>query len=164
MQSMMHRSRTFVVLALMTLTLPLALQDARAQADLITAKNPQAVLDLIKGYGSGELTTDEDGDPMVSGKIDGNRYHVYFYGCKNGKGCTDIQFRACWSESETTLDDVNQWNRRKRFGKAYLDKDNDPCLELITNLAYGVSKENLDDTIDWWAIALKEFKKDVISW
>jgi len=164
MQSMMCRSRTFVVFALMTLVLALALQDARAQADLITAKNPQAVLDLVKGYGNGELTTTKNGNPMISGKMDGSIFHVYFYGCKNGKDCTDILFLACWAKSEITLGDVNQWNRRKRFGKAFLNEDNHPCLKLTTNLAYGVSKENLDDTIDWWATALKEFKRSVVSW
>ena len=37
-----------------------------------------------------------------------------------------------------------------RFGKAYLDLDGHPTIEMNVNLSKGVSRENLDDTLDWW--------------
>jgi hypothetical protein len=60
------------------------------------------------------------------------------------------------------MSDINTWNRTKRFGKAFLDKDGDPALEMTVNLDYGVSRENLDDSFNWWSKAVKSFLKDVL--
>ncbi len=143
--------------------LSLSLQGVWAADALITAKDPEIILNLVKGYGSGDLGTDSEGDPRIQGRIGGTKYVVLFYGCKDGKACQDIQFVASWSDTNVTQEDVNNWNRTTRFGKAYLDKDNDPTLELIVNLNYGVSKKNLDDTIDWWAMVMKKFEKEVVN-
>ena len=53
--------------------------------------------------------------------------------------------------------------RDKKFGKAYLDQDGDPRLEMTVNLDYGVTQRNLDDTFDWWTKALARFKRDVLK-
>jgi hypothetical protein len=49
------------------------------------------------------------------------------------------------------------WNREKRFGKAYLDQDGDATVEMNVNLHGGVSLANLEATIDWWRLILDEF-------
>ncbi len=86
-----------------------------------------------------------------------------FYGCEKGENCDDIQFIASWSDIEISLQDVNEWNSKKRFGKAYLDSEGDPVLEISINTDYGISKKNLEDSFDWWTIAIKGFKKDILE-
>ncbi len=53
---------------------------------------------------------------------------------------------------------INNWNRTKRFGKAYLDNDGDPILVMTVNLDYGVTRDNLEDDFNWWTIAIKNFE------
>jgi hypothetical protein len=128
---------------------------------LITAEDPDAILNMAKGYGSAILKKDSTGDPFIVGRIDGTRYSISFYGCKNHKSCKDIQFTAIWSGADTNLKKINQWNSTKRFGKAYIDKDGDVQLNMPVNLRYGVTVDNLDDTFDWWARIMKSFPKEI---
>lgn len=132
---------------------------ASAQA-LIDATNPQAVFEVARGFGSAELTADNDGDPKITGRMEGIRYSVYFYGCRQNKGCKTVQFSASWSApGKFNLDQVNDYNRQKRFGKVYLDKDGDPVIQFDVNLQNGVSRGNLEETFDWWKTILVEFAK-----
>ena len=48
--------------------------------------------------------------------------------------------------TNATVNTVNEWNKTKRFGRAYIDAENDPCVELDYDLEGGVS----DDSIKVW--------------
>lgn len=132
-------------------------------AQLVEADDPQAILEIAKGYGRAKLITDQDGDPQIVGRMKGTKYTVYFYGCENGRNCDDILFTAGWSGHRVSMGDINDWNRNKRYGKAYLDDENDPILELAVNLKYGVTSRNLDDTFDWWGVSLEGFEEGVLG-
>lgn len=131
--------------------------------DLIDATDPNRIVELAKGFGSANLETDTDGSPMITGRMDGTRYVVYFYGCDDGKECDDIQFAASWSDAKVDPKDINAWNMNKRFAKAYLDDQGDPVIDLSVNIDYGVTVRNLEDTFDWWSIAMREFKSQVLK-
>lgn len=132
---------------------------AHAQA-LIDGTNPSAVHEVARGFGSAELTTDGDGDPKITGRMEGIRYSVYFYGCRENKNCRTIQFSASWSApGKFTLEQINDYNRQKRFGKVYLDKEGDPVIQFDVNLQKGVSQGNLEETFDWWKTIVAEFAK-----
>lgn len=133
---------------------------ANAQAGLIDAGRPERIVEIARGFGTAELEKDKTGDPKISGRMDGTRYVIFFYGCKGGKSCKSIQFFASFeSKKQLGLLDLNEFNRSNRFTKVYLDKDNDPALELDMNLDGGVSKKNIDDTFDWWKTVLLNFVK-----
>jgi len=136
---------------------------ALAGEKIITAENPEEILSIAKGFGSAVLGKDSEGDPKISGRIDGIKYWIYFYGCVKGKDCDDVQFSTAWSDVKVTMADINEWNRTMKYGMAYLDEDGDPTLELMVNIDYGVTVKNFDDTFDWWAKVMKLFKKDVID-
>jgi hypothetical protein len=91
------------------------------------------------------------------------KYIITFYGCENGKKCDDIQFNTSWSGKKVLMNDINNWNRDKRFGKAYLDTDGDPVLQMSVNIDFGVTEKNLEDAFDWWSKAMSSFKKDVLK-
>ncbi len=136
---------------------------ASAADEIVAATNPDKIFEIAKGYGNATLDTDSQGDPKIIGRVEGIKYGIYFYGCKDGKACTDIQFNAAWSGTQANLKLLNEWNRTRRFGKAFLDKDGDPVLQLSVNLDHGVTRKNLEDTFDWWVRIVPEFKRQVLD-
>ncbi len=130
--------------------------------ELVDGSDPEVIRELIRGFGSATLGTDGIGDPMITARIEGNRFRVYFYDCENNRDCSAIQFQAGWATDGISNATITEWNNLKRFGKAYLDDENDPWLEMDVNLAYGVSRANLEDTIDWWRVALNAFVDEVV--
>ncbi len=129
--------------------------------ELIDGTDPEAIRNLASGYGSATLSKDDLGDPMIEGRIDGLLYFVLFYGCDNGKSCNAIQFSTAFEGAEADMEKINAWNRDKRFSAAFLDEEGDVGLEYDVNLAYGVSRSNLDDTFDYWRLVLEEFKSHI---
>jgi hypothetical protein len=155
-------TKTMLQSAVCALALAGAIGAANA-SDLIDATDPNAILNIAKGFGSATLEKDSGGDPKIAGRIEGVKYGIYFYGCEAGKSCTDIQFAAGWSDVKVSLEKINEWNRGKRFGKAYLDKVNDPMLELSVNINHGVSVKNLEDSFEWWKAIVNGFQQEVLT-
>lgn len=129
----------------------------------VYASDPEKILEIVKGFGSADLVRDDAGDPNIIGRIDGTRYGVYFYGCKDHRNCTDIQLSAGWSGVKVSLSQLNEWNRGRRFGKAFLDDEGDPHLEMEINLDYGVDRDNLEDSLQWWRAGVREFIRTVLE-
>jgi uncharacterized protein YdbL (DUF1318 family) len=119
-------------------------------ATLVDATDPDQIVNIASGFGSAILEKDSAGDPKIVGRIDSIRYSIYFYGCSNNKNCRDIQFSAGWSGYNVSLNDINRWNAKKRYGRAYLDSDNDPRVEMTINTYKGVTYRNLEDSFDTW--------------
>lgn len=136
-----------------------------ATAQVVTASDPRSVMSALQDLGyRAELTTDSDGDPKIRSAIDGTNYSIYFYGCRDNTDCRWIQFSTGWDLSKgTTLQAMNEWNRTKLFGEATLDSENDPHLSYFFTLDGGMSRPIFDDTVDWWGVAIREFK-DYINW
>ncbi|WP_108661518.1 YbjN domain-containing protein [Acuticoccus kandeliae] len=148
-----HRRRLARTLAFLAL-----LPGAALAQDVIDGRDPDAILNIARGYGSALMETDEIDDPLIRGRIEGVAYLVYFYGCVDNKECRAIQFRSTFGR-ETTLESMNAWNRDHRFGTGYINNEGYPTLEYDVNLDYGVTPRNLDDTFDWWRVTLGEFKE-----
>lgn len=140
----------------------LMLASTLSAADYIDATSPIEILKFAKKLGQATLDTDTQGDPKILGKINNTRYGIFFYGCKESKNCQEIQFSTGW-KADIALDVINQWNRSKRHGKTYIDKAGDPMIEMTVNLNHGVTKENLEDTFDWWDAVVSQFEQEVIS-
>ena len=129
---------------------------AQAQAPL-DGSNVDDILNISRGYGSANLETQSNGDPKISGKVEGVTYQVFFMNCTNNTNCEDLNFYAGFLDNKPTLDVINAWNRDKRFGKAYLDSDLDAVIEFDLNLVHGVTKENLDAAFSLWTLILDQY-------
>ncbi|MCC5984036.1 MAG: YbjN domain-containing protein [Rhodobacteraceae bacterium] len=137
---------------------------APAAAQILDHADPQVVADVARGYGSVELDTDAVGDPFISGRIEGTRYVVWFFGCTDNANCKTLLMSAYWDGSPSNaLQLVNDWNRDKLFGRAYVDSDGDLTLDQPLTLAGGVTRANLDDWFDWWRLVLREFGEHVAN-
>lgn len=141
-----------VALTAFSLTAP-----ATAQT-VVDASDPATIMEIARGYGSALMEKDDEGAPLIVGRIDSTRYAVLFYGCEDGVSCKWIQLLAAWNNpGDITLEALNAWNRSTTFGRAYMDEAGDPVLDYVINLDSGVTARNLDDSFDWWRLVLANF-------
>jgi len=128
-----------------------------AQAQTIDGSQVDEILNIARGYGSAALEAQTNGDPKISGKIEGVTYQVFFMNCTDNKDCEDLNFYAGFLDNKQTLEAINAWNRDKRFGKAYLDSDLDAVIEFDVNLEHGVAQKNLDAAFSLWSLVLDQY-------
>ncbi|WP_128415146.1 YbjN domain-containing protein [Thermus tenuipuniceus] len=62
-------------------------------------------------------------------------------GCEKGR-CSILALSAGFAK-KVRLEELNEWNRGRRFSRAYLDKEGDPWVEWELDLAGGVTRETL---------------------
>jgi hypothetical protein len=129
---------------------------AQAQT-VIDGSQIDEIVNIARGYGSATLETQSNGDPKITGKIEGVTYQVFFMNCTNNTACEDLNFYAGFLDNKQTLDVINAWNRDKRFGKAYLDSDLDAVVEFDLNLEHGVTRDNLDAAFSLWSLILDQY-------
>jgi hypothetical protein len=151
------RGLALITAALATvLAAVLATPAARAGAT-IDATDPAWVLAAARDLGDASMTRDSMGDPLIEGQLDGKDYRLYFYNCSENRDCRSLMFFAAWEAEDLTDAAMADWNREKRFGKAYIDEDGRAAVEMNVNLHGGVTLANLGDTLGWWRRVLVEF-------
>jgi hypothetical protein len=120
----------------------------------------QEMADRLRAAGfPAEQSTDRDGDPLLKSAYEGTRFSIYFYECDHGSRCKSIQFAAGWEKVGTTQQRIAEWNRTKRFGRAYLDRTNDPWVEMDVDLEHGATIEAVANDIDRWRAVLRDYRK-----
>ena len=141
--------------------LALGLGAAQAQARPLPAGGVTAaeVIEVLQANGyRAQADVDGVGDPMVRSATDGNNFAVYFYGCERDR-CTTIQFGTAFAMRQSPgLAKINEWNREMRFGRAYLDSEMDPVVEMDVDLELGATTEQLQSVIATWAAVVPAFK------
>ncbi|MFT0211557.1 YbjN domain-containing protein [Pseudomonas sp. F1_0610] len=131
-------------------------------AQVIDNNNTKAILAMAQEFGTAELSTDDEGDPLITGRMNETDYSIIFHNCQNGKNCTDLMFSSAWSASgNITLEQVNTWNSEMLYGQAYLDGEKDPTLEMSVNIDGGVTEDNLRASFQWWNDVVPEFESTI---
>lgn len=69
----------------------------------------------------------------------------------------DIQLYAVFTGGKVSMSRINDWNRTKRFSRAYLDKDNDPVLEADLDFEGGVTTESVARFVALFVQSLESF-------
>lgn len=122
--------RLLAASALALATPPLGAQTGEA---MVTAKNPQGIVDALEGAGyDAELTQDGAGDPMIVTELSGWSSRIYFYGCDETShdGCDALQFSAGFDRKQPwTAEEAIALARKYRFSSIYLDDEGDPYIE-----------------------------------
>lgn len=136
------------------------LATAPAQAQMVDATAPGVLADLLRQEGyAATLETDSAGDPLINSSSQGVNWKIWFYGCdSDGRYCKEIQFSVGFDKSSPiSASRINEWNREKRFGKAYVDEEGDPFLEHNITLQGGVSRSNFIAAFEKWDLALGQY-------
>ncbi|WP_447725414.1 YbjN domain-containing protein [Sphingomonas koreensis] len=137
-----------------------------AAAQTINVRDPELVAELLRkeGYQAKVDPKKEGEDPVITSAASGSTFGLYFYNCDKGKNCQSVQFYAGFEKPKMDLARANAWNRDKRFGRAYLDKDGDAALEMDVNIEPGgMPRELFADSLSIWSDLLGEFRTRVYA-
>lgn len=135
-----------------------------ALTGMVTGTDIDRIQQIAQTYGTVERRQDDQGT-WLRGSMDDTIYTISFLNCDDAhENCTSVQLRAWWqSNGAHSIEDMNQWNRDRRFSAAYLDSDNNATIEWDLNLAGGVTAVNFDDSLQWWQAVLRQFRETVID-
>lgn len=140
------RHRTWMVAlaagALLMASPPVRAQGADIITELSTARAEQVLKDLKLDF---NLVNPGTYRFNVAG------YKVLFFNKGN-----NVQLYASFKKT-VTLTLINDWNRAKRYTRAYLDKDGDACLESDLDLEGGVSQGAIAELFKTWTTSLALF-------
>ena len=132
----------------------LTLTAAPASAQLVSASDPQAIKAIVESHGwPATLVQNAGEDPYIESNRNGLKFLVLFMNCSEGKNCRTLQYYMGFSDAkDTPLEKLNQWNREKRFARAYRDEAGDPVLEMDIDVDFaGIPRENVSETFNTWA-------------
>lgn len=124
------------------------------------------IQNLLETYGlKTKRGTDPAGDVMLTSRIEGISFDVYFYGCGKNAPCDSVQFSAGFDlPNGLSAEQLNSWNRDRRYGKLYTDDHGDPYLEYDINLdGDGVGPKNFDSSLEIWHSLITDFR-NYIGW
>ncbi|MBX3571483.1 MAG: YbjN domain-containing protein [Mesorhizobium sp.] len=131
---------------------------AQEQAQVYMTADADLVLELAKGFGSASLEKDSSGDPMINGRIQGMKYVIWFYGCKEAKDCRSIQLSSGYTD-EYSAEKANEWNAKYRWIKAY-EKDGSN-FKMDVDFKGGITRANLEAQLATWDSFIGDMKESV---
>lgn len=135
-------------------------------AQTVTAKDPQSVAAALQAEGyAAKMDKTTDGDPAIRSQSSGSNFSVFFYNCEKGEKCATIQFHAGYNTDDgkgPSLQKINAWNQSNRFGRAYLDDEGDPIIEMDVDLDDGgMSRELFVDNFEFWTAIMSKFEQHI---
>lgn len=106
------------MLSLAAAVAALSLAAGAAQAQMRVS--PSSVSGWLTEQGLSPEIVSPDDDPYVRVRDGQITWLLFFYGCGDA-GCDSLQFAASFTNDAITMDRINQWNRDRRFLKAYFE-------------------------------------------
>ena len=108
-----------------------------------------------KGY-KAEVKSGSNGR-YISSAAAGVNFDVNFYDCVSSR-CASVQFEAGFDLTNgITTAKIHEWNRDKRYLKAYVDSDADPHVSMDSNTSPARTYEGLADDFGVWTGTLPTF-------
>ncbi|MBI5845511.1 MAG: YbjN domain-containing protein [Deltaproteobacteria bacterium] len=74
-----------------------------------------------------------------------------------------IQAYAGFKGGDASLKNINEWNKNKRYSRAYKDNDGDAVVELDLDLEGGVSRSRIVNFIQTVALSAKVFREHIFG-
>ncbi|MFK7944989.1 MAG: YbjN domain-containing protein [Paracoccaceae bacterium] len=129
--------------------------------EALVPPEPWEIVHTARAFGPAEVGRDSLRDPTIEGAIDGTPYRISFYGCWLGRKCETILFQAEFENEDWSPDlgDLDAWNAKALFGRAWLREDGRVALDHAVAMADGLPRASLDATFEAWRMALAEYKK-----
>lgn len=150
-------------LAVMSAT---AFTAAPAHAELVNATDPEKIRSIVESLGSpATLRAEPNADPYIESNLDGMPFLVIFMNCTGGRDCRTLQYYMGFSDAkQVPLERFNEWNREKRFARAYRDESGDPVLEMDVDVDFnGLPRENIRETFNTWASLMRAYRDFILT-
>ncbi len=87
----------------------------------------------------------------------GFNFSIYLYGGCEQDRVTNLQFSSAFGD-KVSVEQVNKWNREKRFLKAYMDAEGELCVEWDVVVSF-VTPAAIRECLGWWETVLAEVKE-----
>ena len=143
-----------VAMALSTAAISATPSVAAAQ-EVLTTVSDTRIESILGGMGF-DYTKVKDG----TYKFELNGYKVLLI-LENSN--TDAQLYFALGDVQTTMAKMNEWNKSKRFSRAYMDNDGNPALESDINFDGGVTEENIKTFVKLYRTLMKSFVEHIQS-
>jgi hypothetical protein len=118
-----------------------------------------AVLDelcpVVAEIGTARLERDSNGERYIAATVNNINFAVDVYNCE--PDCADLSFTASFEMDGLTIDQMNEWNSSRRFGKAYIRDDGDAVIQIAINTRHGISLETFRDDLVWWETVIEDY-------
>lgn len=138
-----------------------------AHAELVSAANPKAIFAIAKAEGyAPEMLENKGSAPSFRMKVNDANSLVLFMNCDdNHANCKTLQFYIGYSASDAVnAGRINDWNREKRFSRAYIDSSGDPVMEMDLDLDFaGLPRENVTEAFNLWAALTSSFSSFIFQ-
>ena len=133
---------------------------APARAELVTAKDPGKIAALLteRGYRA-EIVEGKDAT-YIKSSDSGAPVTIFFLNCTGRTDCTTLQFYTGYNDLKNIpLATINEWNKQRRFARAYIDNDGDPVIEMDVDMDFGgIARENFYANLDIFLASIPKFK------
>jgi len=163
MRTITMNCRMAVLLAAAFVLLPAALAPQAPQAPatgsdetVLQSVDAETLKQILGQEGYLGVEIDKDGDLLFL--IDGDKVVLTIE-----KDKKSIMVGDGWSGTNVDLRKVNEWNRDKKYSRAYIDDEGDPVLELDLDLTGGVTVARIKDFLRTVRTSLSYFFREVIS-
>ena len=130
-----------------------------AAAQYVTA-DVQQLATALQNNGYRATVEGEGARRHVATGTGGLNFTIHPFGCNAvGEDCKNVMMKSWFDRDEPpTLEAMNQFNARIRWGRAYIDFEGDPTIEMDLDLEDGgVSEQLFIDNIEYWDTALSAF-------
>jgi len=120
-----------------------------------------------EGYRA-KVETEKDGTPYIKSGSGGRNFTVYFLGCDGGVKlgpCSSIEFYTGFTIGKPfPIERTNEWNAKNRYGRTYVDKENDPVIEMDIYLdAGGMPRAQFVENLQIWTDVMADFDSFVFD-
>ena len=96
-----------------------------------------------------DLSSEKIDDRTFKFELDGYKVVLFNYenNCQLYAG-----FRA-----DCSIKRINEWNRTKRFSRAYIDDEGDPCIEADLDFDGGVTRDAIKEFVRTFRLSVRQF-------
>lgn len=147
---------------LASLSLAFGVFSAPAMAQNVVADAEQIASVMQKSGYRAEVVGEDGEKRYIRSGAGGKTFAVFMFGCDDdGNNCKTIQLYAGFkTDDPPSLELMNTYAAKKRWGRIYLDDDRDPVIEMDIDLEDGgLSEELFIDNLEYWEVVMANFSK-----
>jgi hypothetical protein len=141
------------------LALPLAAHADALPDGGVTA--PEVASTLRHAGYPADLTTERAGAPLIRSSTGKVLFNVSFFQCGTELRCASIQFAAEYRRKGVPAATIAAWNREKRFGRAFQDRNGISWIAMDVETSHGITTDALAANISRWVTVLNAFESFV---
>lgn len=134
-------------------------------AQTVSATRPETIAAVLTARGlPSEIKRPEDGNPFIKSAFDDMPFVIALMNCNDAKQqCKTVQFYFGFNDrKDFALEKLNEWNRTKRFVRAYRDDENDPVLVMdVDTDKGGVPQAVFNENLDVWLNQMQLYRRYV---